>query len=134
MDVPDDSGAYEILQVISFTFSNKATSTSSRNIASKHKVEDESLGNRDHTVRALTTNSSAPSLPVMKQENMECETMESERLNTMSNVTSHTSTLIQTHKLYAELKRYHDTLMVLTEGSQTLSNDSSGLSKELSHV
>ncbi|CAF4518082.1 unnamed protein product, partial [Didymodactylos carnosus] len=97
------------------------------------------LPHGDHNTCVLTTNTSVPSSTVVKQENMEphtmeYETMESEGLNAMSNVTSHTSTLIQTNELYDELKKYQNTLMILSQGIQTLSNDSSRLNEELSHV
>ncbi|CAF1518141.1 unnamed protein product [Didymodactylos carnosus] len=70
----------------------------------------------------------------MEPHGMEYEIMEYERLNATSNVTSDTSTLIQTNELYDQLKRCHETLIILSQGIQTLSNDSSRLNEESLHV
>ncbi|CAF0769037.1 unnamed protein product [Didymodactylos carnosus] len=60
--------------------------------------------------------------------------MEFEGLNTISNATIRTSTLIRTNELYDEFQKCYATLTILTQGVQTLSNDSTRLNEELSHA
>ncbi|CAF1011890.1 unnamed protein product [Didymodactylos carnosus] len=70
----------------------------------------------------------------MEPPAMEYETMEVERLNTVLNATTRTSTLTQINELHDEFQKVYDILTILTEGVQTLWNDSTRLNEELSRA
>ncbi|CAF1184672.1 unnamed protein product, partial [Didymodactylos carnosus] len=74
----------------------------------------------------LTTNSST--FVTVKQEPMEYETMESQQLATALKVTNSESNEI--NQLLSELQKCYDLLTILTQGIQTLENDTTRLSTE----